>query len=151
MPSSRVITGVGRAIPGATGVTLLARIRGANGQLVTRASLASLAYAAIDLTTGSILGSGSLAVSDVIFDSLVVGDYRWQIDGPSAPGPDGSAGYNFLAVLPASLFPVRTPAAPDMLAGPAAGHDLQADVAFTPINGQSFRQSWKWREAVVYG
>jgi hypothetical protein len=141
----------GRAIPGASGVTLLARLRGQGGALVTQASLTSIAWTATDLTTGFILGTGTASPALCVFDALQL-DPRWTLDSPGLPGSDGSAGYNFALALPATLFPVRVPAlAPAPWVSAPLGDRYQADVVLTPVVGQPFRVSWRWSESVVYG
>ncbi len=149
MTARSVITG--KAIPGQSGVTLIARILGNMGTPITMASLASIAYTVTDTTAGVNLGSGFFTVGGSVFDALVNGDPRWTQDSPQSPGPDGLSGYNFQATLPATLFPIRTPSPPDLLAGAPPGHNYQCDTAFTPVVGLPFRVSWRWPEEVVYG
>lgn len=150
MPTNRS-TIAGQAIPGKTGVTLMARLRGAAGALVTGASLSSIGYTVSDLTDGTALGSGTFTVSAVLFDSLQQGDARWSKDSAGRPGADGAWGYNFLASLAATLFPLTALAADDLLAGPAPPHRVQCDVAFTPVSGQPFRVLFSWLSVPVYG
>lgn len=149
MTARSVITG--KAIPGASGVTLLARIRGAVGLLITQASLASIAWTVTDATLGTVLGTGTSPVASSVYDSLQISDPRWTQDTPLLPGPDGASGFNFQATLAASLFPVRIPAAPDLLAGPTPGAGRQCDVVFTPVSGQPWRVVFRWLEVVVFG
>lgn len=145
-----VITGA--AIPGKSGVTLFARLRGNAGALITQASLTSITYAVLDLTSGVSLGTGTFAVSTTVYDALQQGDPRWQVDTVAAPGRDGSSGYNFAGTLPASLFVARTIEAIDLLAGQQpAPHEIQAEVIFTPVSGEPWRVVFRWREVVVYG
>jgi hypothetical protein len=141
-----IITGV---VAAQSGVTLLLRLRGRTGQLVTQASLASIAYAVTNLTTGAAAGSGSLAVASVIFDSLQL-DARWAKDSAAFPGPDGSAGYNFAAELPAALFAVSAPAVPTPYTI-ATPQRYQIDVVFTPATGQPWRQIFQITAQGVYG
>ncbi len=150
MPIGRSII-TGKPIPSASGVTLMARLR-IGSALVTQASLASIGYTVTDTTTGTVLGAGLFPIATSVSDSLVVGDPRWTQDTPAQPSQvDQSSGYNFLAVLPATLFPIRAPAAPDLLAGAVPGHQYQCAVVFTPVFGQPFRVLWAWSEAVSYG
>ena len=85
------------AVPGGTGVTVLARLRGADGQLVTQASLASVTYSVADLTSGEVLGTGTVTISSAVYDDLQQGDPRWTADGVNAVGDDGEHGFNFAA------------------------------------------------------
>lgn len=141
-----VITGYAVAL---SGVTLLARILGNAGQPVTQASLSAIAYTVTDLTAGSNAGSGTFTIADAVFDSLQT-DPRWQEDSAASPGPDGLTGYNFLATLPGSLFPLIIPAAPTPYAPAPAPHSYQADVAFTPTSGEAFRVVWQFPVLPVY-
>lgn len=131
-----------------SGVTVLARLRGNDGGLVTQASLTSIAYSVANLTSGSVLGTGSFTVSDSVYDSLQQGDARWTQDSESRPGPDGSHGYNFAATIPASLFPATTLTA---VAAQSAPPRIQVDVTFTPTSGQPFRVVWTWSPVRVWG
>jgi hypothetical protein len=150
VPARSVITGA--AVPGQSGVTLLARVLGQNGVPITRASLSGIGWTLTDLTRGAVLGTGSLTINSAVFDSLQVGDPRWTIDTPVNPGADGANGYNFLAVLAATLFPIRPATPVDVLAGyQPKGVRYQADVVWTPVTGQPFRQIFSWLEGVVYG
>jgi len=141
----------GTAVPGKSGVTLLARLRGSDGRLVTRASLSSIAYTVSDLSAGTSLGTGTFTISTTVYDSLQQGDPRWSADSAREPGPDGSHGYNFAAELPASLFALTTLAEPGVLSGPARPGRIQADVAFTPASGQAWRVVFAWDSYPVYG
>lgn len=147
--SRSVITGA--AVPGQSGVTLLARVRGSDGRLITQASLSSIAYTVSDLTNGESLGTGTFTISSTVYDSLQQGDPRWSADSAARPGADGSHGYNFAGELPASLFALTTLAEPGVLTGPADPIQVQADVAFTPASGQAFRMVWSWKVWPVYG
>ena len=130
-----------------SGVTVLARLRGQDGALVTRASLSSIAYSVANLTTGAVLGTGTFTISSAVFDSLQ-SDARWTQDTEARPGPDGSHGYNFAATLPASLFATSTLSA---TAAQAAPPRIQADVLFTPTSGEPFRVVWTWTPVRVWG
>lgn len=151
MPTARATRSVitGPAIPGRTGVTLLARVRMGSGQLATRAGLSSIAYAASDVTSGVALGSGTFALT-TLSDTLAQGDPRWREDSAAAPGPDGAHGFNWAAELPASLFPLTTLAAPSLLAGPARAREVQVDVRFTPVTGEAFTLVFRFAVLPVY-
>lgn len=148
MPARPVISG--QAIPLASGVTLLARIQGQGGALVTQASLTSVGYVVSNLTTGLQVGSGAPVAASCIYDSLQI-DPRWTVDSQAQPGPDGRWGYNFALVLPAALFPLAALAAPDLLAGGAKGQRYQADVTLTPVLGPVFRQIFSWMSLPTFG
>ncbi len=137
-----VITG--GQVPAGSGVTLLARLRAAGGQLLTRASVSAISYAVTDLAAGTQLGTAAAADTTSISDQLVQGDVRWQEDSQAAPGKDGLWGYNFLLTLPAALFDPILPTVPEVLTGPPAPTPIQCDVAFTPATGQAFRVVWRW-------
>lgn len=143
-----VITG--SAIPGRTGVTLLARLRTGTGQLVTRASISTIAYTVSNISLGTALGSGSFATT-TIYDSLQQGDARWRADSAAQRGPDGEWGYNWAAELAATLFALTTLAAPGVISGPAKPQTIQADVVFTPVSGEPFRVVFTWQKLPVYG
>jgi hypothetical protein len=146
--SRSVITGA--AIPSKTGVALLARLRG-GGALLTQASLTSISYTVSDVTLGTTLGTGTFTVASSIFDVLQQTDPRWTADSAAQPGADGAFGYNFLAVLPATLFPLTAilpPSSP--LALPTADR-IQADVTYTLASGEPFRVTWQWLQLPTYG
>lgn len=140
----------GGAVPGRTGVTLMARLRAQGGQLLTRSSVTGISWRASNLTTGATLGGGAFA-TQTVHDDLQQNDWRWTIDDRTRPGADGTWGYNWLAVLPASAFPAATLAAADVLAGTAKGETVQADVAFTPASGEEWRVIFRWQQLPVYG
>lgn len=129
-----LITGV---VAAQSGVTLMARINGNAGTPVTRATLSSIAYTVTDLVSAG-QDAGTLTVSAVIFDSLQ-NDPRWVRDSADHAGPDGSCGYNFLAVLPATLFDTSSPT--EIPAGypQPTQKRYQVDVVFTPVSGQPWR------------
>ena len=136
--NARLITG---CIMAGSGVSLFARIRGGNGQLITQATLSTITYQVSNLTTGAIAGSGSLTISQVIFDSLQQSDPRWTLDSASQMGNDGSYGYNFAATLDSSAFATTTLAAPALTPQPANVYRI--DLVFTPVTGSAFRVSWQ--------
>lgn len=110
-----------------SGVSLLARLVGNDGRPITRASISSIAYNVYNETDGENVasGSGTLTISDVVFDDLQTNDPRWTKDSEASPGKDGRFGYNFLATLPASHFT-------------ADGNRLRVSITFTPASGQPF-------------
>ena len=133
----------GQAVLGNSGVAIMARLRGNDGNLVTQGSLDTISYVVYDvqavLDTGNRGGSGTvvtastaLTVSSVIFDSLQQNSQLWTADGPHRLGPDGTWGFNFRAILAATSFTV---------ANSAKTH--QVDVLFTPTSGQQFRVSYR--------
>lgn len=129
----------GTVVAGAA-VTLLARIRGVAGQLVTVASLSSISYTVTDLTAGVQIASNQpLPAPVVIFDALIQGDPRWTRDTPSFPGPDGASGYNFATTLPASLFAQTSLARVGNNPLQSDPHRWQVDVAFMDVSGNVFR------------
>ena len=131
----------GGLIPGQSGVTLLGRVCGSDGVVLTRAAVGSVAYTVSNLTTGKTLGTGALSVASVFFDSLQV-DARWEPD---------TIGYNFALVLAASLFAARTLTAESPLAGPDRPHRVQCDVSITPATGETFRLLYAWQQQPTYG
>jgi hypothetical protein len=79
---------------GATPV-LMARIVDSDDDYVLQAGVTSIAYSVIDLQNSHrVVGSGSLAAADVIFDTLQTG-HGWTY----------VAGYNFRWKVPAASFP----------------------------------------------
>lgn len=123
-----IITGVAVAN---SGVSLLARILGYDQQLVTQATFSAITYNARDLTTQTTIASGQvLAVGSVIFNAIQQ-DSRWDKDSQVRPGRDGRWGYNFLAYLPATLFPKAFDI--DPLTNLVTPHLVQVDVNFTPV------------------
>ncbi len=75
---------------------MMARLISVGGEYVTKSSVSTITWKAFNITDESTsVGSGSLVVDDVIFDTL-------QIDGRWA-GRD-YLGYHFLQVLPASIL-----------------------------------------------
>jgi hypothetical protein len=131
----------GGVIPSGTGVTLMRRVTGNNGLPITKASLTSIAWTLTDITNGMALGTGTFAISAVVFDVLQTADPRWAFD---------TVGYNFAATIPAAqTLPVASPSIQ-----PAAGkpmRQLQCDVLFTPVTGEPFRSQFTWPAAQVYG
>jgi hypothetical protein len=134
MNANFIITG---SIVAGSGVTLMARIRGNLGELVTIASFTTISYQVSNLTTGLVTATNTLLPANVIFDDLVQDDPRWTLDSSAQMGNDGSYGYNFATTLDGSAFPISTlmpPALP-----PVTAQQYQVDVVFTPVSGSMFR------------
>lgn len=126
---------------------LLARLRDPNtGNLITQAGISSIAYKVQDLTAGTSPGSGTLAKTSVVFDTLQA-DALWTQDSASSLGSDGSYGYNFKWVAPRSLF-LFTPAA-DAL-GNAKPRLFLVTITFTPVSGESFPVAFQFSAAGTY-
>jgi hypothetical protein len=132
-----------------SGWTLMARIYGANGQLLTQASLASINWSAYDQTAGILLATGFFTPAAAVFNSLVQNDPRWVKDSPSNPVQDWPggpyvSGYNFLGVVPAITFatPGQLPYDIDPLTNAINSHVVQVDVKFTPVIGEPFQQPY---------
>lgn len=140
-----IITGV---VVAKSGVTLMARIRGNAGTLITQATLSSISYAVTNLTAAASVGTGTFTISATVFDDLQQNDPRWRRDSASSPGEDDAHGYNFRGTLAASLFVATGINAASVERQP----DLyQADVVFTPTSGEPFRQVFQFRPEKVYG
>ncbi len=132
-----ILTGSG---PEQTGVTILARIYGTTGILITQASITSIAYTVTDLLAGT-TSAGTLTVASVVFNQAMTNDPRWTFD---------TVGFNFLATLPATAFPLTTPAA-NVYGNPPTPNVYQIDIAFTPVSGQAFRVSGKYTAGATFG
>ena len=136
-----------------SGVTLMARLLGQGGALVTRASLSTIQYSVRDLTKGStetaLTSAG--AVADLVFNDLQQGDARWELaTGEDADnvGPDGRHGYNMAITLAATLFnnfDVES-AAPFRV----TQHEYQVSVVFTPATGTKFHVPFRFRPVAVW-
>lgn len=141
-----IITGI---VTAGSGVTIMARIRGVNGSLITQASLSTITYAIRDLTDGATDSTGSLTISSVVFDSLQQASDRWTISSADTPHQkDKSYGYNFLAEFAASLFT-------DFDVGAASPYDVtphvfEIDIKFTPASGQPFVLAAKFTPIPTY-
>ena len=77
-----------------TGATFLARILGDDGAAIVQADFGSISYAVFEEDATAAVVSGSLTVSDVVFDTYQT-DARWTVD---------STGYNFRHTVAASVF-----------------------------------------------
>ena len=116
-----------------SGVTLMARVLGANGSPITRASLSSLTYSVRDLTEGiTTVAATALTINDVVYDNLQ-NDPRWSIDSADNPGEDGKWGYNVLTTLGATLFSDFDVESTGLHR--ITPHLWQASLIFTPTTG----------------
>lgn len=120
-----VLTGNVRA---RSGCALFARIRGNDGLLLNRASVASITYTVTDVAAGTTVGSGIINVAAAVFDNLQQSDPRWTRDSADYPGPDGAWGFNFAFTLPGAMLPSAV--------------RYQVDVVVTPVSGEPFRVIW---------
>lgn len=146
MITATTITGVGIID---SGVTLMARVRGHNGALITQASLTAITYTVRNLTLATTVTSAqSLTVSSVIFDSLQQGDTSWDVDSAAEPGRDGSWGYNFRATIPASHF--GTFHVESITPYRVTNHEFQIDVLFDPVTGEDFRQPFRFKALATW-
>lgn len=136
-----------------TGAALMARLRGNAGALITKTSLSTITYVATNLTLGTSAAAVALTIGSVVFDALQQSDPRWTVDSVDRPGSDGSYGYNFLAVIPASTFPLGVFATPlpGMPIAPPAPAKFQVDVVMTPTTGEPFRMPFQFPVLPVYG
>ena len=97
-------------------VSLMFRVLGADAANITQASLSSITYAVYDLdatTPTSSVTTGTLTISDVVFDALQT-DARWTVD---------DLGYNFRDDIAATVFSV-------------GGHTYQVEHKFTATGGE---------------
>lgn len=99
------------------GAFFMARVTGRDAANITQATISSITYKVFDIKDlpGSEKTSGTLTVSDVVFNTLQT-DNRWSKD---------STGYNFRHEMPASTF--------------ADGDRFyQVEYLFTPSTGEKF-------------
>lgn len=134
-----------QAVPGKSGVILMARIVGYMGELAVQSSFSLITYAVEDLTNAALLGSGTLVIANVVYNALQQGNLLWTKDDAFNLGRDGRWGYNFATILPATLF-----------TGPNSGDRNRADVQFTPVlnpafpgSDNPFVVSWEWASQKV--
>ncbi len=100
-----------------------AQVKNHNADAITQASLTSIAYAVVDTSDGSSVGTGTLAISTAVFDTLQTGE-----------GWPHSTGYNFEW----DVAPTLTPA--------AAGDEYQVTITFTPTDAtKAFTDRFKLR------
>ncbi len=120
-------------VPGSADVVLLGRVRSRGGELLTQATVASIAWTLSDVSDGAaqgVLATGAFVVADTIFDQLQV-DALWTKD---------SVGYCFKGVIAAASLPLAN-----------SGHRMQADVKITMASGEVLRGSYNWPSAKVWG
>lgn len=122
-----------------SGVTLLARIYGQAGTLITQATISTIQYSVRDLseavTTTALTTLGS--PSSLIYNDLQQNDPRWNLDSADNPHPDdGRWGYNFLATLGASLFTDFD--VQDEAPFTVVPHRWAVSVVLTPVSGAKF-------------
>ena len=144
-----ILTGSG---PGGSGISVLARVVGSLGLPITQATVTAIAWTLTDLTTGTVVATGTWTVSSAVYQALVQNDPRWTLDSPARPGSDGLSGYNLLGTIPASAFPVATPVVvPPGYPAPAP-HQYQVDVRYTPAVGEQWVDTGYYTpNSLVYG
>lgn len=106
-----------------SGVSLMGRIRGHDGENIVQADLSSIAYSVFDVTNPASVtagGTGTLTIADVVYDTLQT-DSRWTKD---------SVGFNFLWPVAATHFA-------------SGGKTYRFEVAFTPASGAVFHGVWE--------
>jgi len=102
-----------------SGAYLMSRVLAGDGAAAVQADISSIAYSVYDLDDTSSPSTGTLTVSNVVYDTLQT-DVRWTKD---------STGYNFGWSAPASLF--------------ATGDRVyEVEVACTPASGEVFHLRW---------
>lgn len=124
-------------VPALSGVSLLARVRGSAGALITQASFLSVAVVLTDLLAGVTYPTLATTPGATIYDDLQQTDPRWTLDSAGNPGDDLAWGYNFAYIVPAASLPLAT--------------NWQAGVVMTPVSGEPFRMPFQWTALAVYG
>jgi len=119
-----------------SGVTLMARVLGYNGEPITKVSITSIAYSVRLKNTATTTATGTLTVNDVVYNDLQQQDATWQVDDVDNPGTDARWGYNFRATLAATLFAAF--AVDTASPYEVTPYTYQVDVEFTPASGQPF-------------
>lgn len=99
-----------------TGLVVMARVLGQDGEAITQATIDTIAMTSMDLDDYSSVATASLTVSAVVFDTLQTADDRWTAD---------QRGYNFLYAIPATAIP-------------SPGKTYRVGLLFTPSSGQPF-------------
>ena len=102
-----------------SGATCLSRVVGNDGAAVTQASLTALTYKVFDensATPGTAATSGTLTISEVIYDTLQTGDLWESTD---------DTGYNFKWQVPASVLTT-------------GGHLYRVEFWYDPVSGEDF-------------
>lgn len=123
-----------------TAHTFMARIRGNAYSLITQATTSTITCAIYDrasATPGTAVATPTVTVSSAIFDTLQT-DGRWTVDTSSAPGSDGSAGYNFLFQVAGSAF-----------SGPSRVYDVEFRI--TPTSGEVITQGFRHTTIPISG
>lgn len=77
-----------------SGVVLMARVLGYDGDPIQQADITSISRKVFD--GGTTISTDDLVVADVIFDALQTGDSRWDAD---------DTGFNVLDIVPAASLP----------------------------------------------
>lgn len=100
------------------GATCLARVRGADGNYITQASLIGITYKAFDLsssTPDTATSTGTVSIASSVFDTLQT-DSMWTTD---------DTGYNYRHTIPASVL--------------ATGdHVYRVEYKFDSVSGEDF-------------
>jgi hypothetical protein len=112
-------------------VSLLARVVGQDAVAVTQASLTTITYKIFDTfstTPTTAVASGTLTVSDVIFDTLQT-DARWTKD---------NTGYNFLHAIGAGVLTKEDTA-------------YRIEYLFDPVTGGNFYVVFEVTTSKIYG
>lgn len=100
-----------------TALWLMARIKGNSGTNINQASVSGISVKVFDATNNNTeTYSGTLTVSEVVFDDLQTADTRWTAD---------TTGYNFGATIPAEAFA-------------SGGSQYVVEVLFTPTSGANY-------------
>lgn len=98
-----------------SGHSVMDRVTGNAGALITQSDITSIAYTVHDLETGEQTVSSTLTVSSVVFDTLQT-DVRWTAD---------KLGYNFRYDIPASELP-------------NGDRTYSFEIVFNPASGENF-------------
>ena len=125
-----------------SGAYLMARIRGANGQLIKKSSISTITYVVSNLTAGTTGSATSLTVASVVFNALQTPtlDPRWTKD---------ATGYNFAFSINATDTSVST--LDSTLDDPVPERNrYRVDCVFTPTSGQAWRVPFEFLSLNVY-
>lgn len=106
-----------------SGLTLMARIVGNDGEYIKQADFGTITYAVHDSDGAEVTASTSLTPANVIFDTL-------QTSGDDPRWPHGDVGFNFAFVLPAA-------------SSPTGGKTNLVEVKFVPSSGEPFHVVWE--------
>ena len=107
--------------------TLLARIKGASGGYLTQDALTSITYAVHDTADGAEIGTGTLTIADVVYDTLQLDDL-WDED---------QTGYNFRWDVNPTLIP-------------EGDKHYRFEITFTPSSGFAFKVVYDVETEGVY-